>query len=151
MGFDGAFDGTADYTLDVKNRLTVPARFRPHLADGLVLAKGIEPCLAIWPREGFDSYRRAALEGIHPMSQRATKIKRFISANSQAASLDGAGRVGLPKELMEHASLTKDVTVIGVDDHLEVWDRATWQEYNQSLTDDMAGIAEGFDDLGAPS
>lgn len=151
MAFDDAFDGSADYSLDVKNRLTVPARFRPHLADGLVLAKGIEPCLAIWPREGFDAYRRAALDGVHPMSTRGQKIKRFISANSQASALDGAGRVGLPKELMEHASLSKDVTVIGVGDHLEVWDRAAWQAYNAELTSDMAGIAEGFDNLGAPS
>lgn len=151
MAFDGAFDGSADYTLDAKNRLTVPARFRPHLADGLVLAKGIEPCVAIWPREGFDAFRRVALHGVHPMSTRGQKIKRFISANSLAATLDGAGRIGLPKEHMEHASLTKDVTVIGVDDHLEVWDRAAWQEYNKALTDDMAGIAEGFDDIGAPA
>lgn len=151
MAFDGAFDGTADYTLDSKSRLTVPARFRPHLADGVVLAKGIEPCVAIWPREGFDAYRRAALENVHPMSTRGQKIKRFISANSQATALDGAGRVGMPKELMEHASLGKDVTVIGADDHLEVWNRQAWQDYNAALSIDMEGIAAAFDDLGAPS
>jgi MraZ protein len=148
MAFDGSFDGTADYTLDAKNRLTVPARYRPALAAGLVLAKAIEPCIAIWPREGFDAYRRAALSGVHPVSRQATQIKRFLSANSYAADLDGAGRVMVPAPLMEHAGVKKDVTVIGVDDHLEVWDRAAWADFNRSLTEDMAGIAAGFDELG---
>lgn len=148
MAFDGSFDGTADYTLDAKNRLTVPSRFRPALAGGLVLAKGIEPCIAVWPREAYEEFRRRSLAQLHPMSTQATKMKRFLSANSHPADLDGAGRVMVPPFLMEHAGVTKDVTVIGVDDHLEVWDRAAWADYNRSLTEDMAGIAAGFDDLG---
>ena len=66
-----AFRGTFDYTLDAKNRLTVPAKFRPVFADGVVLAKGTERCVAIWTPDEFSNYVSAALEGLHPLSQRA--------------------------------------------------------------------------------
>ncbi|WP_205698702.1 division/cell wall cluster transcriptional repressor MraZ [Conexibacter sp. SYSU D00693] len=144
-----AFDGTADYSLDAKNRLTVPARFRELLQDGVVLAKATEPCVAIWPKAGYDSYRRAALEGVHPMSQNATKLKRFFAANSQPTDLDSAGRVGVPQFLMDHANLGKEVTVIGADDHLEVWDRKAWTDYNESLTADVLAISQSFDGVDA--
>ena len=143
-----AFDGTSDYSLDAKNRLTVPARFRAQLADGVVLAKSTEPCVALWPREGYEGYRRQALEGVHPMSQQATKIKRFFAANSHPTDLDSAGRVMVPPFLMDHANLGKEVTVIGADDHLEVWDRKAWIAYNDTLTEDILAISRSFDDAG---
>ncbi len=146
-----AFDGTADYSLDAKNRLTVPARFRELLQDGAVLAKSTEPCVAIWPREGYEGYRRQALVGVHPMSQQATKIKRFFAANSHPVDLDSAGRVMVPPFLMDHANLGKEVTVIGADDHLEVWDRKAWATYNEALTEDILAISQGFDATGAPA
>ena len=82
---DTSFTGQADYTLDAKNRLTVPARYRGALEGGLVLAKDIEPCVAIWPTAGYDEFRRAALQDVHPMSQRGRKIMTFLSANSTPA------------------------------------------------------------------
>jgi MraZ protein len=142
-----AFDGTADYSLDVKHRLTVPARFRDALRDGAVLAKSADPCVAIWPAADYDSYRHALLEGLHPMSRQATQIKRFFAANSHATELDGAGRVAIPKPLLEHAGLGKEVTVIGADDHLEVWDREAWTAYNATLTEDILNISAGLDSL----
>jgi len=146
---DTSFTGQVDYTLDVKNRLTVPARYRGALEGGLVLAKDIDPCVAIWPTAGYDDFRRTALEGVHPMSQRARKIKTFLSANSLPASLDTAGRVPMPTFLMEHGSLGREVTVVGAADHLQVWDREAWTDYNRQLAEDIFTISEGFDDLPA--
>jgi MraZ protein len=146
---DTSFQGQADYTLDAKNRLTVPARYRGLLEGGLVVTKDIEPCVAIWPTEGFADFRRAAFEGVHPMSQRARKIKTFLSANSQPAALDGAGRVPMPTFLMEHGSLGREVTVVGAGDHLQVWDRQAWADYNRQLAEDIFTISEGFDELPA--
>ena len=143
-----AFDGTADYSLDAKNRLTVPARFRELLAGPVVLAKSTEPCVAIWPADAYEAYRRSALERVHPMSQQATKMKRFFAANSHPTDLDSAGRVMVPPFLMDHASLGKEVTVIGADDHLEVWDRKSWIAYNETLTEDILAISQGFDEVG---
>jgi MraZ protein len=142
---DTSFTGQADYTLDAKNRLTVPARYRGALEGGLVLAKDIEPCVAIWPTAGYDEFRRAALQDVHPMSQRGRKIMTFLSANSMPAALDGAGRVPLPPFLMEHGQLDREVTVVGAGDHLQVWNREAWAAYNAQLAEDMFDISAAFD------
>ena len=91
------FRGTFDYSLDAKNRLTVPARFRAALAEGVVLAKGLEPCVALWTPEGFDDYAAGRARRLPPaVHARRQKLKRFFSANSLDTELDTAGRVGLP-------------------------------------------------------
>jgi len=146
---DTSFTGQADYTLDAKNRLTVPARYRGALEGGLVLAKDIEPCVAIWPTAGYDEFRRAALQDVHPMSQRGRKIMTFLSANSMPGALDGAGRVPLQPFLMEHGRLGREVTVAGAGDHLQIWDREAWKTYNDQLAVDMSDIAAAFDGLRA--
>jgi transcriptional regulator MraZ len=143
---DTSLTGQADYTLDAKNRLTVPARYRAALEGGLVLAKGIDRCVAVWPTAGFERFREAALQGVHPMSQRGRKIQLFLSANSSPATLDSAGRVPLAPFLMEHGDLTREVTVAGAGDHLQVWNRASWTTYNDQLAADMFDISAGFDE-----
>jgi MraZ protein len=143
-----AFRGTFDYTLDAKNRLTVPAKFRASLADGVILAKGLERCVAIWTPKEFDAYTTAALADMHPLSPQAEKLNRFFSANSLDAELDAAGRVMVPAFLLEHAGLQKDVVVTGAGSRLEIWDRATWADYNASLSSDVSDITAA---LGHPA
>ena len=142
---DTSFTGQAEYTLDAKNRLTVPARYRGALEGGLVLAKDIAPCVAIWPTAGYDDFRRAALQDVHPMSQRGRKIMTFLSANSMPAALDSAGRVPLQPFLMDHGKLDREVTVVGVGDHLQIWDRESWAVYNAQLAEDIFDISAAFD------
>ena len=139
-----AFRGTFDYTLDAKNRLTVPAKFRAELAQGVVLAKGIERCVQLWTPGGFERYTGAALQGANPLSEQSRKLTRFFSANSLDTELDGAGRVMVPAFLLEHAGLRKDVVVTGAGDCLEVWDRGAWAHYNAALSDDVSEITAGF-------
>jgi MraZ protein len=134
------FRGTFDYSLDAKNRLTVPARFRAALAEGVVLAKGLERCVTLWTPKGFDDYTQSALAGFHPLSPEAQKLKRFFNANSLDTELDSAGRVGLPSFLLDHAGLAKEVVVTGSSDALEIWDRAAWAEYNAALASDVHDI-----------
>jgi MraZ protein len=135
-----AFRGTFDYSLDAKNRLTVPARFRAALSEGVVLAKGLERCVAIWTPNGYDAYTQSALAGFHPLSPEAQKLQRFFSANSIDTELDAAGRVMVPPFLVEHAGLTKEVVVTGSLVALELWDRAAWADYNAELTSDVSQI-----------
>ena len=143
-----AFRGTFDYTLDAKNRLTVPAKFRAQLADGIVLAKGIERCVAIWAPREFEAYTSAALAGMHPLSPEAEKLNRFFSANSIDAELDAAGRVMIPGFLLEHGGISKEVVVTGAGTRLAVWDRAAWGEYNAALSSDVSEITAA---LGHPA
>src|SRR4051794_41915839 len=87
-----AFRGTFDHTLDAKNRLTIPAKFRASLAEGVVLAKGIERCVQVWTPRAYDSYVQTALAGLNPLSEPARKLGRFFAANSLDTELDAAGR-----------------------------------------------------------
>jgi MraZ protein len=139
-----AFRGTFDHTLDAKNRLTVPAKFRSALADGVVLSKGIERCVQVWTPNGFDAYVNAALEDVHPLSEPGRKLTRFFSANSMDTELDAAGRVMLPAFLLEHADLAKEVVVTGAGECLEVWDRGDWGDYNAALSTELPDITAAF-------
>lgn len=138
------FRGTFEYSLDAKNRLTVPARFRAALAEGVVLAKGLERCVALWTPKGYDDYAQGSLAGFHPLSKQAQKLKRFFAANSLDTELDAAGRVGIPAFLLEHAGLSKEVVVTGSGDALEIWDRATWSDYNAELASAVDEITESL-------
>ncbi len=134
------FRGTFDYSLDAKNRLTVPARFRAALSEGVVLAKSLERCVALWTQSGYDAYTQSSLASFHPLSPDAQKLKRFFSANSYDTELDSAGRVMLPAFLIEYAGLSKEVVVTGSGDALEIWDRAVWADYNATLSSDVTDI-----------
>jgi len=139
-----AFRGTFDHTLDAKNRLTIPAKFRASLAEGVVLAKGIERCVQVWTPKAFDAYVSTALHGTNPLSEPARKLNRFFAANALDTELDAAGRVMVPGFLLDHAALQKDVVVTGAGDCLEVWDRTAWATYNEALSDELPDIAAGF-------
>ena len=143
-----AFRGTFDYSLDAKNRLTVPAKFRSDLAAGVVLAKGIDKCVDLWRPADYDERMTAALHGMNPLSPQARRLQLFFSANAFPSELDSAGRVRVPPPLLEHAGLAKDVVVVGAGDSLQVWDRQAWTDFNASLTDEIADITA---QLGQPS
>jgi MraZ protein len=135
-----AFRGTFDYSLDAKNRLTVPAKFRAVLSDGVVLAKGVEQCIQLWRPQDYEAFTADATQGFHRLSPEGRKLRSFFAANSLDTDLDSAGRVGVPPFLLEHAGLEKEVVVVGADDCLEVWDRNRWSDYNAALTDEIANI-----------
>ena len=135
-----SFRGTFDYTLDAKNRLTVPARFRAALSEGVVMAKGAEPCVTLWVPAAYDAYTETFLEDLHPLSEERERLELFYAANSHETELDSAGRVGFPAFLLQHAELAKDVVVTGVRNRLEVWDRDRWHGVNDQLVSDVRDI-----------
>jgi len=139
-----AFRGTFDYSLDQKNRLTVPARFRAALAEGVVLATGTDGCIEVWKPSDFDERLDAALRDRNPLSKEARKIRQWFFANSHEVELDSAGRVAMPASLIAHAKLDKEVVVTGIGDHLQIWDRRAWSDYNAALAGDIDDITESL-------
>ena len=137
-----AFRGSFDYSLDAKNRLTVPAKFRAELSGGVVLAKGLERNVDIWVPDAYDALVDRSLAGMNPMSPDARRLRLWFSANAFDTELDAAGRVQIPAALIEYAGLRKEVVVTGASESLQVWDRASWQEFNDTLTGEIAGITE---------
>jgi transcriptional regulator MraZ len=140
-----AFRGTFELTLDAKNRLTVPAKLRAALAEGVVLAKGVERNVGIWKPEDYESQIQATLAGQNPMSPQARELRRFFSSGAFDTELDAAGRVMVPAFLVDHAALDRDVVVTGAGDCLEVWDRAAWRDYEPDLTNRITDITASLD------
>jgi MraZ protein len=143
-----AFRGQYDFSLDAKNRLNVPAKFRPAFSDGVVLAKALEPCVAIWAPDEFERWTASFLANLNPVSRERRSLTRYFAGNSWDAELDSAGRVTLNAPLLGHAGISKEVVVIGNLDHIEVWDREHWQSAQETLDSEIVGIAES---LGHPS
>jgi MraZ protein len=135
------FRGTFDHTLDAKNRLTVPVRYRGALAEGVVLAMPVDlkPCVGVWRPEEYERYTQRALAELPPLSPRLTELERFFYGNSQEAELDAAGRIMVPGHLGAHAALEKEVVVVGVGDRLELWSKGGWNEHLSTL---LSGVAE---------
>ncbi|MFA9271235.1 MAG: division/cell wall cluster transcriptional repressor MraZ [Baekduiaceae bacterium] len=129
-----AFRGTFDHSLDAKNRLTVPSKFRAALSGGIVVAAGIEPCVAIWPAADYAAYVERSVAQFPELSPQRRQMTRFFAANAFDAELDSAGRVMVPSKLLTHAGLTKEAVVVGAESCLELWDREAWAEYDADLS-----------------
>jgi MraZ protein len=143
-----AFRGHFEHSLDAKNRLSIPARFRAAFSGGTVLAKDPEPCVAIWTPDGHESIIARALGALNPMGSEYRKLSRFYQGNSFDLELDASGRVTLPAPLLTHAEIEKEVVVVGVGDHLEVWGAERWRSEQEALD---AEIGEVTERLGNPS
>lgn len=133
-----AFRGTYEHSLDAKNRLTIPSKFRDQLAGKLVVAQAIKPCVAIMTEEAFDNFTDSFLKDLNPLSEEAERLSHYFNAGSFDGELDKAGRVMVAPTLMSYAGLGKDVAVIGNGDRLELWDQAKWNEYQADLTTNLA-------------
>jgi MraZ protein len=129
-----AFHGTFDHTLDAKNRLTVPSKFRSTLAGSIFLVMGGEPCLSVYPAETYDAMAEEALAGRNQLSPQTREFRRLFYAHAMGMELDGAGRIMLPAKYMEHVGIaSREVVVAGAGDCLEIWDRARWETYDADL------------------
>ena len=142
------FQGIHDHTLDAKSRLTIPARIRRDLAGGLVLAKGFETCLQVYPEDVYAPIVQGALAGMNPLGPEARQLRRHLYGNSLNMELDSAGRIMLPGPFLAHAGIDKDVVVVGAGECLEIWDRSTWQDYDRGL---IASAAEHIASSGHPA
>jgi MraZ protein len=143
-----AFRGHFEYSLDAKNRLNIPAKFRASFSGGLVLARWLDPCIAIFTPDGFERFNESFIGDMHPLSPERRRLTRFFSGGSFDAELDSAGRVTLGSPLLDHAGITREVVVVGSTDHLEVWDRKRFADDQTDLPDQVARYAES---LGHPS
>jgi MraZ protein len=129
-----AFHGTFDHTLDAKNRLTVPSKFRSALAGKVFLVKGSDPCLSVFPEETYTAMTSQALAGLNPLSSQARELSRFFYANAMEVELDGAGRIMLPARFLDAAGISgREVVVAGAGPCLELWNRTAWESYDADL------------------
>jgi len=134
--------GTHEHTIDDKNRLTLPAKFRQAFADGIVITRGLDGCLFAYRRPDWDRLVESRLAALDPFSQEARKIGRLLFAGAAEAELDKQGRVMIPAPLLAHAQLRRDVVVAGLRDHVEIWDREAWGHELAEIEGSAVDVAE---------
>ena len=139
-----AFRGLYEHSLDSKDRLTVPARFRSALADGVVLSKGFDTCVWLQTTADFERLSDRFLAPHSPFGTNARKLRRRFHGGSFDEKLDSAGRVRLPKPLIEHAGLAGPCVIVGAGEYLEIWDAERWAAQESALDAEAAEIAEGL-------
>lgn len=134
--------GEYEHTLDDKNRLTLPARFRQAFADGIVVTRGMDGCLFAYTRDDWGNLVQSRLATLDPLSKEGRRMQRFFFSGAAETELDKQGRVGVPAALLEHAKLGRDVVVAGVHDHLEIWDRDAWRRELAEVEGSAEHVAE---------
>lgn len=136
------FLGEYQHTLDPKGRVVLPAKFREQLADGCVITKGQERCLYVFPLDRWET--EADRVNSLPRDARARKFARSFFAGADQQDLDKQGRVQIPANLRTYGDLTKDLTVVGVSDHVEIWDTATWNRTSAQADEFYAYMEEAL-------
>jgi MraZ protein len=139
------FYGEYEHTIDEKSRLTLPARFRNAFVDGVVLARGLERNIDVFPRGSWDD-NVARIADLDSLTREAREMKRYVFAGAAVAELDRQGRVLVPPPLAEHAGIGKDVIVAGVHDHIEIWDRGAWAAHLSTIEGSAGDVAERLAD-----
>lgn len=138
------FKGEYNHTIDPKNRLIIPAKFREQLGEAFVITRGLENgCLYIYGAEEWNRFEEN-LRAL-PSNENSRKLVRYFTANAADVEVDKQGRILIPTTLKEAAGLEKDVVLAGVLTRIEIWAKDKW---DQNVYDDMNDIAEQMAELG---
>jgi len=125
------FLGEYEHTLDSKGRIAIPARFRAQMDRGAVISKGMGTCLSIYTMDRWEEKSNELAAG--KASDELRDFERRIYPSASEVELDGQGRMVIPAKLRAYARLETEVTIAGVRDHFEIWNRALWQQYQEQL------------------
>ncbi|MFB4315807.1 division/cell wall cluster transcriptional repressor MraZ [Actinomadura sp. 21ATH] len=135
------FLGTHSPRLDDKGRLFLPAKYREELSGGLVITKGQERCLYVFPMAEFQRITEALRSA--PVTEKAVRAySRVFFASASDEVPDKQGRVTIPPPLRTYAGLTRDCTVIGANTRLEIWDTAAWEAWLEQEEQAFADVSE---------
>jgi MraZ protein len=133
--------GEHEHTLDDKHRLTLPAKLREQLGEHVVVTRGLDGCLSVY--SGAEWERLARRVGtLDPLSSASRTMQRYVFASAGEAEVDRQGRIVIPTRLLESVGISREVTVTGVWDHIEIWDRAAWRDRRETVEGSAEDVAE---------
>lgn len=141
------FLGEYSYTLDDKGRLTLPARFRDDLAQGVAITRGLDGCLFVFTYEDWKQFTATLGERLPFTQKSARDFSRFFFSGAVDAIPDKQGRVLIPPYLREYAALDAEVTIIGANSRLELWNPERWQKMRLDVESNAEMIAEQFGNI----
>jgi MraZ protein len=126
------FLGEFNHTLDEKSRLTLPAKFRRRLADGVVMTAGTEKCLLVYP---LDEFRQLfeKVSALPVMGKEAATLRRMLFTHASDAAPDKQNRVVIPQALREYAEIMNEVVLVGVGKFIEIWNPNEWRRAQEEV------------------
>jgi MraZ protein len=141
------FIGEYHHSVDEKNRLALPTKFRLDLSKGAVVTRGVDSCLFLYTKK---EWQKLALKlADMPISKSKTRaFARLMLAGAMDVRLDKQGRVVLPDYLKKYAQINKKAVVAGLYNRLEIWDEKKWEEYKGKSESNSEDIAESLAELG---
>ena len=137
------FLGEFQHTLDPKGRVILPSAFRELLTEGLVMTVGLDNCLTVHPVADWQRVV-GGLRDLRSTDRRERAFARMMTSSAHPETPDRQGRITIPARLREYAGLSKDVTVVGADSRVELWDTAAWTRYRDQAMTDFANTDEAF-------
>ena len=140
------FIGEYQHNLDAKGRIIIPSRFRDELHTTFILARGLDGCLTIYSLKQWEKL----FEEVNklPTTKKAARQDiRMLTSTATECTLDNQGRIAVPSFLAKPVNITKECVVIGANDHIEIWDKATWESYYLDASNNFEEVAENLSEL----
>lgn len=140
------FLGRHTHNIDAKGRLALPARYRDQLEEGVVVTRGFDPCLLVYPMASWQPLAEQ-VSALSISDPDVRKLRRMLFAEAADAQLDKQGRILIPTTLRDFAQLDREAVVVGMDSFIEIWSPSGWAAQSDALDREGAAIAERLAEL----
>jgi len=138
--------GSYKHKQDSKGRTVLPSRFRGELSSSVVATIGIDRCIALYPVSRWEELI-LKLNDLSTFKKPTRDFRRVLLSMATELEIDASGRVLFPSALREYAGIDQEVTLIGLEDHLEVWDSTRWEEQRDGVLMDFSDLAEDLEGI----
>lgn len=140
------FLGSHEHTIDNKGRLTMPSKWRAELSSQVVVTRGLDGCLSIFPYAKFEEIaKQIDTQGI--MLAETRLWARYMSGAADAIEVDGQGRVLIPQKLREYANLNGNVVVVGLVSRIEVWNPDKFKAISEQVESDAVAVSQKMGEM----
>lgn len=140
------FIGEYQHNLDAKGRIIIPSKFRDELNLTFILARGYDGCLTIYSQQQWGKMFEE-INKLPTTKKDARKYIRALTSTATECSLDNQGRIQIPAFLSRPMNIVKECYVIGANDHVEIWDKTTWENYYDDASSNFEEVAENLNEL----
>ncbi len=140
--------GEYKHTIDAKKRLSLPARFRKELGKKIVITRGLDNCLFVYPRKEWEKFL-TRLKELSVGQANTRGFNRFMLGGAVDTDIDSLGRILIPDFLKTFAGLKNSVVLVGLNDRVEIWDEVAWNAYRTRIEKEADVFAERLGEIGA--
>lgn len=140
------FIGEYSHNLDAKGRIIIPSKFRDELHTTFILTRGFDGCLTIYSLEQWEKLFKE-VNKLPTTKKDARQYIHVLTARACECTLDNQGRIQIPSFLSKPVNLTKECVIVGVNDHVEIWDKDTWNKYYDEAAGSFEEVAENLSEF----